>query len=664
MKLRKFRLKGYRCVENSGIVHTATDLTILAGKNESGKSAILDGISFFMNDQGSLPFTDRTQGYDGPSQLWTEFELDEDDVSHFTELLNFRIRTPIVHLEYEEEGDVTVSGPAVEDMVDHLKQWIEQTDAAVSKILESILARETEDTGAEVDNPEADELDQEDEGELLEEDNEEDGFVDDGLAIHDVLREDEYMSERLRQLLERAEDVPENNLEDPELLELLQERLWLKRLIDSLQETIIERIPPVIHFRSFEDELPDSISLGENEELPDIVTDFCVLSKLDLDRLKASENPLERKYIVEDATKVYSKDFGRFWRQEDLRVGVHIDGSNLVFLVQGDREPHSYAPSQRSKGLKWYTSFFIALNARGKNLDSAIVMIDEPGLYLHASAQADLLHLLEEMARNDYQIVIATHSPYLISTERLDRVRPVYKLQDTKRAIVKNAWYLLPQINGESEKEIGETLTPLITVMGLDVAKGFPGISPVLNVIVEGPTDYFYLAAMNQVLEKSSRSALRSGVAFLPCFGHANAGLLLSILVGWGLDCVVILDSKGTKGTKKLLVDQGYPESKLIRIGPQKDSSTADLFSPQDVKQFILPPDFEFSASEKVSSVLKRVPDVSETILARRFFDKVVSGEQLEFTKTTLTAFEKLFRQIENAAGEIHMVDEVASGNE
>ena len=54
-----------------------------------------------------------------------------------------------------------------------------------------------------------------------------------------------------------------------------------------------------------------------------------MLSGLDLDRLKANKSPQERS-IVEDATKVYSRDFGKFWRQEDLKVGVYIDGSNLV----------------------------------------------------------------------------------------------------------------------------------------------------------------------------------------------------------------------------------------------------------------------------------------------------------------------------------------------
>jgi len=663
MKLRKFKLKGYRCIEDSGIVHLATDVTILAGKNESGKSAILDGINFFMTGQGSRPFRDKTQGYDGPSQLWTEFEFEEHDVSYFSELLDFSIQTPIVHIEYEEEGDVTVSGPALEDMVGHLTQRIEETDAAISRVLESILARESEDTEDEMDHSEADELEQEGECESSEEDNGEDEFVDQGLAIHDVLREDECVSESLRQLLERAEDLPEHSLEHPELRELLQERLEMKELTDSLQETMIERIPPVIYFRSFEDELPDCISLDENEEFTNIVRDFCVLSRLDIDRLKASTSPQERKYIVEEATKVYSKDFVRFWRQEDLEVGVYVDGSDLAFQVKGD-EPHSYAPSQRSKGLKWYTSFFIALNARGRNLDSAIVMIDEPGLYLHASAQADLLCLLEEMAGNDYQILIATHSPYLLSAERLDRVRPVYKSQRTKRTTVKNAWYLLPETDGDSEKEFRETLTPLITVMGLDVAKGFPGVSRELNIIVEGPTDYFYLAAMNQILKESSRSALPSDVAFLPCLGHANAGLLLSILVGWGLDCVVVLDKKDTKATKKLLIEQGYPENKIIRVGSEGNSSTVDEFSAQDVKRFILPPDFEFQVGEKASTVLKRVPGVSETLLARRFFDRVMFGEQLELTKITLDAFEKLFRRISKAAGDIYVVDEVASGSE
>jgi hypothetical protein len=533
-----------------------------------------------------------------------------------------------------------------------ISQRIEATNEPLENAFQRLLSASAEDSEEGVDDVEPEQLEPERESE-------EDEFV-----IREALIEDSFMSPQLQELMRSAKALDDESLDDVELRALLRKRLRFRNLLESLEENVLERIPSVVHFRSFEDELPDSISLGEDHELPDIVEDFCALSGLKIEQLQAARSPQERKYIVEEATKVYSRDFGRFWRQENLTVGVDVDGNKLVFLVRGDGEPHSYAPSQRSKGLKWYTSFFIALSARGKGLGSAIVMIDEPGLYLHASAQADLLRLLEDMADNNYQILFATHSPYLISTDRLDRVRPVYKSPITKRTEVKNAWYLLQSNGDESERDIQETLTPLITAMGLDVAKGFPGISRGLNVIVEGPTDYFYLVAMNEVLCRLSRSALSKGAAFVPCLGHTNVGMLLSLLVGWGLQCVVVLDRKGTKRTKKLLIEQGYPEDRLIGVGPRTNSSTADLFSPRDAKRFIIPDDYKVPAGQRMSAVLKSVPGVSETVLARRFLDRIMRGEQLDLTGVTLDSFEKLFSRIAEAVGNHRSENEVAAGTE
>jgi len=47
MKLTKFRIQNYKSITDSGYCTFASDLTILVGKNESGKTAILEALRYF-----------------------------------------------------------------------------------------------------------------------------------------------------------------------------------------------------------------------------------------------------------------------------------------------------------------------------------------------------------------------------------------------------------------------------------------------------------------------------------------------------------------------------------------------------------------------------------------------------------------------------------------
>lgn len=49
MELVKFRVKNYRSIIDSGDCYLANKITVLAGKNESGKSSILEALEDFEN---------------------------------------------------------------------------------------------------------------------------------------------------------------------------------------------------------------------------------------------------------------------------------------------------------------------------------------------------------------------------------------------------------------------------------------------------------------------------------------------------------------------------------------------------------------------------------------------------------------------------------------
>lgn len=67
----------------------------------------------------------------------------------------------------------------------------------------------------------------------------------------------------------------------------------------------------------------------------------------------------------------------------------------------------------RSKGFLWFFSFLVWFSKiQGKKDTNYILLLDEPGLSLHASAQNDLLRFIEEKLAPEYQVLYTTHSPF------------------------------------------------------------------------------------------------------------------------------------------------------------------------------------------------------------------------------------------------------------
>jgi energy-coupling factor transporter ATP-binding protein EcfA2 len=54
-----------------------------------------------------------------------------------------------------------------------------------------------------------------------------------------------------------------------------------------------------------------------------------------------------------------------------------------------------------------------------------ILLLDEPGLTLHAKAQRDLLRYFETELKGSHQLIYSTHSPFMIDPTHFERVRIV-----------------------------------------------------------------------------------------------------------------------------------------------------------------------------------------------------------------------------------------------
>ena len=185
------------------------------------------------------------------------------------------------------------------------------------------------------------------------------------------------------------------------------------------------------------------------------------------------------------------------------------------------------------------------------------------------------------------------------------------------------------ELNDFNAKADLETLTPIITAIGLDITKGlsFPNKK---NIIVEGVSDYYYLQAILHYFKSKEKYEFPQDLAFIPCVGNTNVGTVASLLEGYGFDYKILLDLKGTTKTKNALIRDGVSESKIISVGKIETDSIEELFDDEDQKQFHL------KDSEK-----------SKTIISRKFHDQITEKKsKVKLSVKTVENFKQILNKL------------------
>lgn len=228
-----------------------------------------------------------------------------------------------------------------------------------------------------------------------------------------------------------------------------------------------------------------------------------------------------------------NKKFCAFYQTEDIALEVDFNGGVISFVVQsGDGE--ALMLSERSNGLKWYLETFIDAQANqipGKNV---VYLFDEPGTSLHVNAQRELLKLFNHLADQGNQVVYTTHSPYMLDLESngVHRIRAVVKSSEGFTHIYKTAYDA--RIAPESQQD---TLAPIVNALGMNLNDTFGPAKDKINVVTEGMSDYIYLSMMAKVLNVDT-----DRYAILPSVGASNCVNICSILHGWGCRYIALFD--------------------------------------------------------------------------------------------------------------------------
>lgn len=297
---------------------------------------------------------------------------------------------------------------------------------------------------------------------------------------------------------------------------------------------------------------------------------------------KLSKDDDKYNFVEEMNSKIETiiTEFNKFYKQEEVKLRVNFDIDSLNFVVKTNNKYLNL--SERSNGLKWYLNMYIQLLAKTQKYDieNYVVLLDEPGVYLHVNAQKEILNLFEDFTSKDNQIVYTTQLPSMIYQNDLYRTRTIIK-DNLGNSNIGNRYYSLPH-KMSSKKE---TITPILTAIGMNMGYSFTAMdSKKVNIITEGISDYNYLKAFLM------QNHYKKEYNIIPSSGVDNIHNIISILIGWGYKYKILIDQdkEGRKEykilTNKLLVDLN--DIKFVD-GTNKENNNLDfsiegLFSEED----------------------------------------------------------------------------------
>jgi predicted ATP-dependent endonuclease of OLD family len=438
-------------------------------------------------------------------------------------------------------------------------------------------------------------------------------------------------------------------------LEIDQERNYYTP--EDMGRQIYPYLPVFEFFEDFSSLLPNKIDLedllNENRQAEGYkaARNFLSVAGLNADFFREKNHRI-LKQKIENLNSEITIDFQDYWRQQvgkDDKIRLHFELEHYDYTVPEksgkpylefwikDRQERLY-PKQRSRGVRWFLSFYLELKATAKeNNQNRILLIDEPGLSLHARAQEDVLKVFEDL-KGGLQIIYCTHSPHLIDLHKLYRVMAVQRARaedETSETVVLDA----RSLNTAS----ADTLSPVYSLMGTRLNdKQF--IYPRNNIIVTDTIEFYYLDKMIRLFDTDNL------VHFIPASGTGSIPVLANLLFGWKIDFgLLAFDTNPNKEAAEWLGKTIFARREAVFQKKVREFSgfpgIEDLFSTIDFKRYILKQ--RIGITEK-NTVFIEINKLSRIILASDFCS-AVEQENLsreDFDEETQDNFSKLFSMI------------------
>lgn len=633
IKLIEATVHKYKCIENDQTFEVDDKVTVLVGMNESGKTSILEALAKTNYFESDKKFTfNTTHDYPRKEKKKTgksgkrakavscRYKIEDELLQKIADDVGSEVFT-----RREFGGIHFYSGPSTVDGIDaDYKKLIEGKTKELgisSKALNEKLYKITTEKGLD---------------KLIE----------------------SYSDEKIINALKSLYKFFENKLN------------WGSPFDEYIYRIHIHpNLPKYLYYDEYYS-LPSRICIEnlqnsklEEEELKTAKALF-ELAEIETNELLNSDNFEDFQAELEATQAIITGELFEYWStNKNLSIEFKIDkveatdpNNNkriiehvLDIRVKNQNKGVSLPLKNRSKGFNWFFSFLVWFKKIQEDQNSDyIILLDEPGLNLHASAQSDLLNFIEFLSC-EYQIIYTTHSPFMVHPDHLERVRTVV---ETNSGSV---------VSTSIQEKDPKTLFPLQAALGYDIAQNLY-ISK-NNLLVEGVSDLVYLQIMSGLLQKENRVSLNEDITIVPVGGMEKVATFVSLLRGNDLNLACLLDSSIDSSSKSrienLIREKIIHKKKIVffdEFVKEQEADIEDLFEKEEYLSYFnraFNEHGDIGVKDLNSDIKRIVLQINKHLGVERFnhyrpANRLASSQisARDFADDTLKRFEEVFKKV------------------
>src|SRR5579863_4877421 len=542
MRLRKFRVRAYRCIHDSGEIKVG-DLAAFIGRNESGKTTILEALTLLNKDQkvSELDLCDEmTEELKSEVNLAEgDFDLNEKEIAlireKFPNLQDIRKvkiyrtnKNPRVQYDF---GEVKISGEASkrlnswENFVDRIQDFVNSMPNAIRIRVDTkfllVAPPRTRDVFMN----------------MMSEFNN---------NIYLLASQEPQIISEWKNIYQDLESIFDNMLigtnERSALDNFIEDKLHPRFVYFSDYKKILGNIDLEEFVRESKGIRAKGLEYVEEFDKAETVNNLFYLAELDAQKLEEAKNSPSRLIkLLNVSSRRLSERLNPAWKGDPIHVELRWNPGNVLSVVISDVHKDGTVTNtgllnRRAEGFKWTFSFIVnfAAETQKAELKEAILLLDEPARNLHPAQQRGISDLLKGLAGSN-QILYATHSPFMIFDYTPGNLLVV---ELDKRKHLSHIYYDYWNADDQTLIPILYGLARGLTESIVDRQIGFNS-RPV--IIVETMSDCMYLNAFDKFLKDPNLSM--NPLNIVPAYSKNSVMSLAIFYRNHGYDTFVLLDN-------------------------------------------------------------------------------------------------------------------------
>jgi len=541
LRLRKFRVQAFRCIHDSGDVIVG-DLAAFVGRNESGKTTILQALTMLNKDEyvSELDLCDEmTERLKSEIRIVEgDFELNQNETEIVKEkfpnlqlkkLKIFRTnKNPEIQYDF---GDVKISEEEDKNIeywqnsIKQISNFVESIPNYIAKKLDVDFFIDSIPRDKKIIRAELDGLDN---------------------ALRAIATEEPQIISEWEKIyvdvIKNIEKILIDNTETDTLKNFIGDNLHPRFVYFSDYKKILGNINLTEYIKEYQNQASTGIEYVEGFDRAETVRNLLYLAELDIEKLDDLKNsPSKLIKFLTTASKNLTQRLNPSWKGEAINVELRLNPGNILSVVLSDVHKDGTITNtgllnRRAEGFKWTFSFIVnfAAETQKSELKEAILLLDEPARNLHPTQQMGISDLLKNLAGSN-QVLYATHSPFMIFDYTPGNLL-VVELDRKKH---------LSKIFYDYWKADDATLTPILYGLSKGLVDSITdreiGFNSRPLIIVETMSDTMYLNAFDKFLQDPNISMNPLNV--IPAY-NKNSVLPLSIFYrNHGYNTFILLDN-------------------------------------------------------------------------------------------------------------------------